>query len=212
MKSTPLPKKDSRLVQIVDAALADVTRHSGEWLACRIGCTQCCVGVFAISQLDALRLRHGWGELNRSDPARARAIQQRAAESLKRLAPAFPGNITTGILADDEASLERFEEFGNDEICPALSPITGECELYASRPMTCRVFGPPLRSEQGLGVCELCFDGATAEEIAACELVTGTEELEATLTQEAEKVSGKRGDTLVALCLSGNGSIAHRRA
>ena len=38
---------------------------------------------------------------------------------------------------------------------------TGHCELYESRPMTCRVFGPPVRSEDGLGVCELCFHGAT---------------------------------------------------
>ena len=32
--------------------------------------------------------------------------------------------------------------------------------------MTCRVFGPPVRNEGGgLGVGELCFHGATAEQI-----------------------------------------------
>ena len=36
--------------------------------------------------------------------------------------------------------------------------------------MTCRVFGPPVRSEDGLGVCELCFHGASEKEIAACEM------------------------------------------
>ncbi len=36
--------------------------------------------------------------------------------------------------------------------------------------MTCRVFGPPVRSEDGLGVCELCYHGASDEEIAACEM------------------------------------------
>ena len=34
----------------------------------------------------------------------------------------FPGDLKTGTLAADEASLERFEEFGNEEVCPALSP------------------------------------------------------------------------------------------
>jgi Fe-S-cluster containining protein len=197
-----LPRKDRQLVQIVDAALADVARRSGEWLACRVGCTQCCVGVFAISQLDALRLRHGLAELEHRHPERARALRKRVSESVNRLAKSFPGNLKTGILSDDEASLERFEEFGNDEVCPVLSPETGECELYSSRPMTCRVFGPPIRSEGGLGVCELCYQGATSEQIAACELVTGTDDLEAELTEEAEEKLRRRGVTTVAFCLA----------
>jgi hypothetical protein len=41
--------------------------------------------------------------------------------------------------------------------------------------MTCRVFGPPIRSQgpggtEGLAHCELCFAGATREEVAACEM------------------------------------------
>src|SRR5437660_11895197 len=107
-----LPRKDKQLVQIVDAALADVTRRSGEWLMCRIGCTQCCVGVFAISQLDALRLRHGLAILERKNPERARALRKRVSQSVARLAGSFPGNPATGILSEDKASIERFEEFG----------------------------------------------------------------------------------------------------
>jgi Fe-S-cluster containining protein len=198
-----LPRKDKQLVQIVDAALADVARRSGDWLVCRIGCTQCCVGVFAISQLDALRLRHGLATLERENPERARALRKRVSESVARLAGSFPGDPATGILSEDEASIERFEEFGNDEVCPVLSPETGECELYASRPMTCRVFGPPVRTEEGVGVCELCYDGAASDQIAACELVTGTDELEASLTEEAERMTGVRGNTTVAFCLLG---------
>src|SRR4051812_19442432 len=106
MKLTPLPKNDAKLVQIVDAALADVARRSGEWLVCRVGCTQCCVGVFAISQLDALRLRHGFAELERDHPDRARGLRERARASVKRLSGAFPGDIGTGILGDDDESLE----------------------------------------------------------------------------------------------------------
>jgi Fe-S-cluster containining protein len=203
MKLQPLPTKDEQLVQIVDAALADAARRSGAWLACRIGCTQCCVGVFAISQLDALRLRHGLATLDDTDPERARGIRNRARDSMSRLGAEFPGNLKTGILADDEPSLERFEGFGNEEVCPALSPVTGECELYASRPMTCRVFGPPVRTEEGLGVCELCYEGASPEQIAACELVTGTDALEETLNQDAERLTKTSGQTIIAFCLAG---------
>jgi Fe-S-cluster containining protein len=185
-------------VQIVDAALEDSARRSGAWLACRPGCTQCCVGVFAISQLDAFRLREGLVELERHDPARAARVRQRARAALLRLRAGFPGDVSTGIL--DESAGE-FEEYANDEPCPALDPEMGRCDLYAARPMTCRVFGPPVRSEGGLGVCELCFQGATAEQIAACELHLDGEKLEAELLARVEGATGKHGDTVVAFVL-----------
>jgi hypothetical protein len=55
----PILSGDRELVQIVDAALADSARRSGAWLVCHVGCTQCCIGVFAISQSDAVRLQEG---------------------------------------------------------------------------------------------------------------------------------------------------------
>src|SRR5215467_6956885 len=81
---------DQKLIQIVDAALADATRGSGEWLVCRPGCTQCCIGVFAINQLDALRLRRGLEQLKKRDPERAAAVVQRARESWSRLRAGVP--------------------------------------------------------------------------------------------------------------------------
>jgi Fe-S-cluster containining protein len=87
-----------------------------------------------------------------------------------------------------------------------LDPKTGYCELYESRPMTCRVFGPPVRSadgmgENGLGVCELCFQGASDKEIAACEMKPDPDDLESRLLREVEKNTGKRGNTIIAFCL-----------
>lgn len=193
-----LPAEHRKLVQIVDAALADAARRSGDWLACRPGCTQCCVGVFAINSLDALRLHAGMDALARVDPARAERIRERARISRDRLAADFPGNPRTGMLDENEEAEERFSEFGNDEVCPVLDLETGLCELYDFRPMTCRTFGPPVPSEGGLGICELCYRGATDEEIAACEMVVGPEDVESKLVQKIEKAGGRRGQTIVA--------------
>ena len=193
---------DMKLVQIVDAALADAERRSGHWLACRPGCTQCCMGVFAINQLDAARLRRGLRKLQAEAPERAAAVRARAREAVSRLSKDFPGDAASGILGNSEECVERFENFGNDEPCPALDPQSGLCELYESRPMTCRVFGPPVRSEGGLGVCELCFQGATTEEIAACEMLPDPENLEQDLLTQVERQSGKRGETIIAFCLA----------
>ena len=196
-----LPTGDRKLVQIMDAALADSSRRSGEWLVCKPGCTQCCVGVFAIHQLGAARLQQGLEELSASDPERASNVRKRARKSVERLAEEFPGDPETGLLDPSEEAAACFEDFANDEPCAALDPRTGLCDLYLSRPMTCRVFGPPVRSEQGLGVCELCYHGATEEQIAGCEMPVDPEGLEAQLLDEFERSTGRHGRTLVAFAL-----------
>jgi Fe-S-cluster containining protein len=205
-----VPNSDGKLIQIVDTALADAARRSGEWLVCRPGCTQCCIGVFAMNQLDAIRLRAGLARLKSADPGKAAQVVERARESVARLAADFPGDPATGILSDGDEADEQFAAFANDEPCPALDISTGLCDLYESRPMTCRTFGPPVRSEGGLGVCELCYHGATDQEIAACEMQVPVEEEEKVLG-EAESATGKTGRTIVAYALAaeGVGSLAN---
>jgi Fe-S-cluster containining protein len=196
------PFADRKLIQIVDAALADAGRRSGPWLVCRPGCTQCCIGVFAINQLDVRRLREGLAELAVRAPERATRVRERARDAVTRLAPEFPGDPVTGILDEGEIAERRFAEFANDEPCPALDPETGSCELYESRPMTCRTFGPPIRSEDGLGVCELCFHGASDKEIAVCEMIPDPDDLESTLLSKQEKATGVHGETIIAFALA----------
>ena len=193
---------DQKLIQIVDSALADVARRSGEWLVCRPGCTQCCIGVFPINQLDALRLQRGLADLQKRAPKRAVAVRSRARDAVARLKNEFPGDPVTGVLAEGEEAEQLFADFANDEPCPALDPATGNCELYESRPMTCRVFGPPVQSEDGLGVCELCYHGASEAEIAACEMKPDPNNLEAALLEKLEKTVGTHGNTIIAYCLA----------
>jgi Fe-S-cluster containining protein len=192
----PLNTQDRQLVQIIDAASADAVHRSGPWLQCRLGCTQCCIGIFSITQLDALRLRAGLAALEAEDPARATAVRTRAAASIARLTPDFPGNPATGQLDESDP---RYEDFANDEPCPALDPATGACDLYAARPVTCRVFGPPVQSEDGIGVCELNFVGATESEILAAQLDTTWSTLESALNAEAE--ASHPGPTTIAWAL-----------
>jgi Fe-S-cluster containining protein len=194
--------KDQALIQIVDSALAEAARRSGEWLVCRPGCTQCCIGVFPINQLDALRLRRGLADLQLRTPERANSVRSRARGSVARLSGDFPGDPVSGILDEGDDAAQRFSDFANDEPCPALDPETGNCEVYESRPMTCRVFGPPVRSEDGLGVCELCYHGASNEEIAACEMKPDPDDLESALLKTVEARAETRGNTIIAFCLA----------
>jgi Fe-S-cluster containining protein len=190
------------LVQIVDAAVGDAYRRGGPHLVCRPGCSQCCIGVFPVAQEDAERLRNGLAALETTDPDRAARVHARATEALTRLDPWFPGDAATGILAEDYEAAILFEEFANDEPCPALDLDTGTCDLYAARPVLCRTFGPPMRTEEGnLATCELCFIHASTEEIAACELDPALPALEEQSNAAYDAATGRHGQTLIAYAL-----------
>ena len=161
---------DCDLIQIVDAAMAEAVRKSGTWIACKPGCMQCCLGSFPITRLDAARLRSGLVELERTDPIRAASVRERVG---------------------------RYEDTDEgDEPCPVLDPATGTCDLYAWRPVTCRMFGPAVRSGgDAMGICELCYEGATDEEIAGCVVDVEIEPI------EQELLAGDTAQTTVAEAL-----------
>jgi Fe-S-cluster containining protein len=197
----PLPARDAEIVQIMDASLAEAAGRAGTFLACRIGCTQCCHGAFAINALDAARLHAGMTALRATSPPLAAEIERRARAWLTEHGADLPGDQNTGLLGSSPEDQARFEDFADDAACPALDPATGRCDVYAWRPMTCRVFGPPVRAAgedgaEGLGHCELCFIGATPEQVAACEMPV-PHDLEAELLQEA----GADFETVVAFAL-----------
>ncbi len=171
--------------------MAEAVRKSGSWLACRIGCTECCFGPFPITALDAERLRNGLAMLSANEPARAARVRQRAEGYVARLESEYPGDTVARLLEEDDVA--------EQEPCPALDSETGACDLYAARPITCRTFGPPVRfGTSDLAICELCFQGASDEEIASCEVQVNSPDLEAAL------VSGlPEAETLVGWVLAG---------
>jgi Fe-S-cluster containining protein len=194
------------LIQIVDTAVADAYRRGGHHLVCKPGCSQCCVGVFPIAHEDAERLRKGLAALEQTDPEKSNRIRTRVKNSLARLDPWFPGDLTTGILNEDYEAAILFEEFANDEPCPVLDLDHGTCDLYESRPILCRTFGPPMRTagdngEVNLATCELCFIHATTEEIAACELDPTIPAQEQASNEAYNAAHNLHGQTLIAYAL-----------
>jgi Fe-S-cluster containining protein len=205
------PSRDQELIQIVNAALADAFQKSSKWLACKPGCSQCCHGVFAINQLDAIRLRTGLAELETQDPERAARIRKRVLDTVARLSEDYPGDPVSGILDEDDTdeAAKRWDDFANAEPCPVLDPATGTCELYEYRPVTCRTFGPALKSDGDLGHCELCFVGATEEEVVAHEMHPDPDDLEAALVEELQKTTGECGETIIAFALARETAIGN---
>jgi len=200
----------NNLVQIADLALASATARSGAHLVCHPGCSQCCVGVFPIAWQDADRLRDALVTLTANDPEKSSRIAGRVQQSLARLDPWFPGDRATGILGEDYEAAILFEEFANDEPCPVLDPEHGTCDLYAARPILCRTFGPPMRTEENnLATCELCYIRASTEEISACELDPAFPAIEEQSNAAYDAATGRHGQTLIAYAL--RDTCAHQR-
>jgi Fe-S-cluster containining protein len=140
--------------------MAEAVRRGGRWIACRPGCCECCIGPFSISHEDAARLREA---LELLAPERAERVRERAR------------SYVAVVHSYDEDGLPE----GMDETpCPALDPESGRCEVYEARPAMCRTFGPAVSTEGAISSCELCFRGASAEEIAACAVEISREDLQ----------------------------------
>ncbi len=189
---------DRQLLAAVGERMTEGVRRSGEWVVCQAGCTQCCIGPFAISKLDARRLREGLQALAANDAERAEAVRSRAEAYLGLAAPVYPGDPVTGELRDESALPDSLDELP----CPALDPETGWCDLYAARPITCRTFGPvTIAADRTLQACELCYDGATAEQMAECAVEADPQGLESALLDLLE-AQGITGITIVAFALA----------
>ncbi len=144
---------DRDLLHSISLTLAESARRSGDWLACRPGCHQCCLGPFAIGQTDAARLQAGLRQLDGTDPERASRIRDRGRAYLATIGPLDEDGLPEGM---------------DDAPCPVIDPESGQCDLYEFRPVTCRTFGPAVRGGDAIGACELCYVGATEAEIEAC--------------------------------------------
>jgi Fe-S-cluster containining protein len=197
---------DRRLLAVVDGAMDEAARRSGDRQACRAGCADCCIGPFPTTALDAARLREGLSALAERDAGAASRVRARARASLDELTSDFPGDAATGVLADgddEEPGRERFFARHGALPCPALDPASGLCELYAARPVSCRTFGPPMRIEgTDLPPCGLCFVGAAPAQIEAARTRLDPHALESPLVEEFERRAGAPGETLVAFALA----------
>ena len=175
--------EDRRFLRVLDAALEEGSRIAGAHLACRIRCTECCIGAFPITQLDARRLRDGWAALNGADPVRASAVLARAERVVA--------------------------EHDTEGPCPALDPATGACDLYAWRPVTCRTFGLPVRiGEDDLPPCRLCFTNAAPDDVSAARVTIDSNGDEQALVQALSDCGIADESTTVAEALLDLGKLS----
>lgn len=140
------------ILTAADRFFSKVAEEQPSALACRLGCTLCCHGLFEISAADVSTIAQGLaaldGEQRQAIVARAEAIVETTDHPpLRECSP-------------DEK--EAFFARADDVPCPALGP-SGACMIYEHRPLVCRTFGLPIRNGASfLGEeCELNFTASS---------------------------------------------------
>lgn len=122
-------------------------------LPCWRGCHSCCIGPFAITQLDVAALTHGMGSLA---PELRQDIQEAAQRQVAAMEEAFPHlTESPGVNGWNDGEVDLIVEKFADLPCPALGS-DGSCRVYPFRPVTCRAMGVPVE-EGGMvhGACEV---------------------------------------------------------
>ncbi len=197
-----LPDRDEQLLKAVDAACAESHTRAAGGLDYGRGCPACCQGPFPVNRLDALRLQRGLAELARQDAPRAQGIVRAAESDVAVLAADFPGDGASGVLCEEEKGRETFFARYGARPCPALDLRSGQCQLYAHRPITCRTFGPPVHlGGRDLEPCELCFRGSIQDE-QDCRVAPDAAGLEDAILDRLEADEGDRGETIIAYALA----------
>lgn len=148
----------------VPDGLSTIHQKSDDWFAraraslpgalpCRQGCCRCCHGPFGITRLDVAEIQRGLATLDL--PARE-DIRRRALRQAREIESAFP-QLTRSVWLDEwpDAALDDLARRFRDLPCPALQE-DGSCRVYRFRPVTCRLMGIPVESDQiSVGACEV---------------------------------------------------------
>jgi Fe-S-cluster containining protein len=188
LEGAELERADTRLLRSLDRSFAAAAEEAGELLACGPGCNKCCHGPFPITRLDAWRLQKGM-ERSWSVP-----LENRVRRAVRLLGADYPG---------DEAALDRLYEKHAALPCPLLDPQSGRCELYEWRPVSCRIYGPPIRfGTQKSPPCRLCFNGASDETIERCRMEPDRRGLEAEILARLGVAGGEEWETLIPFALA----------
>ncbi len=128
-----------QLLGEVDSWFTACLQAGGSALACRHGCSACCRGLFDITLLDAWLMKEAFSALPAETQVQIRdRCQPRLTELRKRwpklkspyLLNAFPEEEWTSMPEEDQTP------------CPLLN-VNGDCLVYPSRPLTCRLHGLP---------------------------------------------------------------------
>ena len=107
-------------------------------MPCRAGCSACCHGPFDISVADVVLIRDALARLPDSDRGEIQRSAVRQMKRMRELEPAWDMMLGLGGISD--AAFDRLSDAMAETPCVFLNSA-GDCRIYESRPLVCRMIG-----------------------------------------------------------------------
>ena len=132
-------QKYKTVVDQVDAVFRRVQEEHKACVSCKVGCSDCCHALFDLTLIEALYIKSQFDKVFK-EGARALVLERaneadRAVYRLKR--QAFKDH------ENGKPENEILEAMATQRVrCPLLNS-DDTCDLYADRPITCRLYGIP---------------------------------------------------------------------
>jgi Fe-S-cluster containining protein len=129
-----------QLVAEVDAVFARVKAATGECVTCTEGCSDCCHALFDLTLIEALYLNHRFNQAHDSGKTRDDILVRanKADRAVYKIKKQAHEAIQAGRSVDDVLA-----EVAAQRVRCALLGDADTCDLYAHRPITCRLYGIP---------------------------------------------------------------------
>lgn len=126
-----------------DLAFERMQHEYTDAVQCKRGCTDCCHALFGLFPIEAAFLRDRFAKL---DPALQQEVLKRADQAEEQLTK-FQAMMNEAHA--DDPGMQAYAMARERIRCPLLND-QGDCDLYAHRPVTCRIYGIPT-TVQGAG-------------------------------------------------------------
>lgn len=140
MDFTPFFGKYEALVAEADAAFRAVATREPQAVQCAEGCSDCCHALFDLTLVEAIYLNF---QFNRLFQGAVRSKILARADKADRENHLFKRKIFKAS-EDGMSAMDILKEVARQRIrCPLLND-EDRCDLYAFRPVTCRVYGAPV--------------------------------------------------------------------
>jgi Fe-S-cluster containining protein len=135
----PIFKKYETLVKQVDEVFEKVCSDYPDCVKCKQACADCCHALFDLSLVEALYINHKFHENLGDKKGKILETANRTDRKLHQLKRKMFKAVESGQKTEELVLLEMAAERSR---CPLLNE-ENRCDLYAFRPVTCRLYGIP---------------------------------------------------------------------
>lgn len=133
-------EKYEKLVRQVDEVFNTVRKQHPDCVKCELTCSDCCHALFDLTLIEALYINRKFIETT-FDESKKRVLEEAntADRKIYRLKRSAFKAVSDGQKSEEQVLLEMAAERVR---CPLLNK-DNRCDLYAFRPITCRLYGIP---------------------------------------------------------------------